>query len=82
MVFHAFRPLRSVLARLSISQRMILQHARWLTWAMQSDLPQPRIPVRKVSDGGFAKLMSSPSGRRRAERWWDRALERVEDEGE
>jgi len=39
----------------------------------------PRIPVKKVSEGGFAGLMSTPAGRYRAERWWERALEQVDD---
>jgi hypothetical protein len=80
MVFHALTPFRDALARLNARQRMILQHARWLTWAVRENPPLARIPVRKVSEGGFAKLMSTPSGRHRAARWWERALDSVEDE--
>ena len=82
MVFHGFHPIRNVLVRIGIRERMILQHARWLTWAMRHEPSLPRIPVRKVSEGGFARLMSTPAGRYTAERWWDRALERMESRSE
>lgn len=53
-------------------------HERWLTRAMASPRAYPRIPLRRVADGGFAPLVSRPGGRERAERWWAMALERVD----
>jgi hypothetical protein len=78
MVFHGFHPFRDPRKRLSLRQRMILQHAHWLGWALRENPPLPRIPVRKVSEGGFARLMSTPAGRYRAERWRERTLARVD----
>jgi hypothetical protein len=62
---------------------MVAEHSAWLTWAIGLGFGRrrrdgwdclPRIPVRRVADGGFARLMSTPGGRYRAERWWDKAL--------
>jgi hypothetical protein len=72
--------------RISAAQRMIIEHSRWLTrmlslefWEKLRGGGMPRIPVRKVSEGGFARLMSTPAGRYRAERWWERTLEQLDD---
>jgi hypothetical protein len=54
-----------------------LLHSRWLTEAMARPYDVPRIPTRKVSEGGFSRMLGRPGGRERAERWWDLALERV-----
>ena len=48
---------------------------RWLNHALT--LPDgcfPRIPLRRVSEGGFESLRTR-RGRRIAERWWGKALE-------
>jgi hypothetical protein len=58
-----------------LALRMIRAHSRWLTRALRRRFHVPRIPVRKVSDGGFTALMSTHSGRRRAAEWWEAALE-------
>lgn len=53
--------------------RALLQ--RWLNGAMRlPDGRLPRIPMRRVSEGGFDRLMSTDRGRRSAEQWWMRAL--------
>ncbi len=39
----------------------------------------PEIPCRKVSDGGFARIMATPLGRAWAEDWWNGAMDQVED---
>ncbi len=57
-------------------------HSRWLTRAIESKKPYPRIPVRRVDTGGFDRMMASEGGRARAERWWDLALGRVDDADE
>ena len=49
-------------------------HERWLTRALASSRPIPRIPVRPVDAGGFDPLLARPGGRALAERWWTLAL--------
>ena len=56
-----------------------LLHSLWLTRALESGREYPRIPVRPVVLGGFAPLMSRPHGPEHARRWWEAALERVDD---
>lgn len=63
--------------RLSARQRMIREHNWWLNRALRRPDQFPRIPVRRVSEGGFARLMTRPTGRRIAFEWWKAALERV-----
>jgi len=47
------------------------EHSLWLSRAMaRPDSATPRIPTRRVSEGGFSLLLSSPGGRERAEQWW------------
>ncbi|HYF15758.1 MAG TPA: hypothetical protein VD971_11880 [Phycisphaerales bacterium] len=53
-------------------------HSQWLTEAFASDRDYPRIPVRRVADGGFSALMSRENGPAHAERWWSLALERMD----
>ena len=36
-----------------LARRFIAQHARWLTRAIRSGREYPRIPCRRVADGGF-----------------------------
>jgi hypothetical protein len=54
-------------------------HEAWLTRAVSSGKPYPRIPVRRVDEGGFDPLLARPGGRQRADRWWTAALDRVDD---
>jgi len=74
MPFHFFRRKKP----LNPGERMILEHARWLSWALRKGRRMPRIPVRKVSDGGFARMMATRRGRAYASNWWGEALDRVE----
>jgi hypothetical protein len=53
-------------------------HERWLTRALERAIRYPRIPIRRVDDGGFEDVRRSSSARARANRWWDLALERVD----
>jgi hypothetical protein len=57
---------------------MRLLHSVWLTKALQRGSRPPRIPTRKVEDGGWAKLMETPEGRAWAEEFWQGALEHPE----
>ncbi|MEX2218360.1 MAG: hypothetical protein WD749_06325 [Phycisphaerales bacterium] len=56
-------------------------HERWLTAALASPRPIPRIPVRRVDRGGFDRLRARPGGRELAERWWSLALAVAGQEG-
>lgn len=73
MPFHIFRRKEP----LSPGRRMVLEHARWLSWALRRPRQLPRIPVRKVADGGFARLMATRRGRAYAADWWEDALDRA-----
>ncbi|MFG0282785.1 MAG: hypothetical protein ACF8R7_00035 [Phycisphaerales bacterium JB039] len=53
-------------------------HELWLEQALRTGRPDVRIPTRRVRDGGFAGLMSRPSGRHWARMWWTVALKRVD----
>jgi hypothetical protein len=63
---------------LTAGERARLLHSRWLTDAMRSGRPMPRIPLRRVEVGGWEELLARPKGRDVAERWWRRALRWVE----
>jgi hypothetical protein len=64
---------------LSAGELFRRQHSLWLTRAMRSGREYPRIPIRAVDAGGWTRLMSRPGGPALAERWWARALDRVDD---
>jgi hypothetical protein len=49
-------------------------HERWLTRALASSRPIPRIPVRRADSGGFDRLLARPGGRALADRWWALAM--------
>ncbi len=53
------------------------QHSQWLTRVLASAQPVPRIPVRRVDEGGFTPQMQRKHGPGHAETWWALALERV-----
>ncbi|HHN77296.1 MAG TPA: hypothetical protein ENK11_01300 [Phycisphaerales bacterium] len=53
------------------------EHSAWLTIALHNNTRYPRIPAKPTHTGGFDRLMSRPSGRRLAARWWAIALARV-----
>jgi hypothetical protein len=57
--------------------RFRAQHSAWLTLAMMSGRRYPRIPSKPADLGGYDRLMSRPSGRRHAARWWRLALSRI-----
>ena len=53
-------------------------HAAWLTRALASARRYPRIPVRPMAAGGFARLSATAAGRRHAREWWALALSRID----
>lgn len=65
--------------RLEAGRRFRAQHSAWLTGAITSGRQYPSIPTRRVSDGGWAALMSRPGGSVRAERWWSLAFDEVDE---
>lgn len=53
------------------------QHEDWLTRALMTQREYPRIPIRRVDEGGFEAMMHRTDGPSKAQRWWDLALRRV-----
>ena len=50
-------------------------HAEWLTRAIMSGgINAPRIPTRKVVEGGFEHVRQSKDGRAWADSWWSGAF--------
>ena len=63
---------------LEMGERARRSHSAWLTRHLDATPGPPRIPVRRVSRGGFGSMMDRPQGPGRAERWWRLVFERVE----
>lgn len=63
--------------QLTSAERARRFHEEWLSAALRSGRSFPRIPVRKVSEGGFSGMLRRPGGREVAARWWEDALEKV-----
>lgn len=51
-------------------ERMRRMHEEWLSRALRRPDGAPRIPVRRVDQGGFSALLAAPGGRERADQWW------------
>jgi len=60
-----------------VGARFRTEHSIWLTAAMRRGHRYPRIPTKPTVLGGYDRLMSRPSGRRHAARWWRLALARI-----
>jgi len=70
--------LRAVLSVFDIesaAEAMRRFHSRWLTAALKHGARPPRIPLRRVSDGGWGELMATPEGQAWAEEFWQGAFE-------
>jgi len=61
----------------STGERFRAEHSRFLSAALTRPEAYPRIPSKRVSEGGYDRLMASDSGREHTRRWWSIALERV-----
>ena len=59
-------------------QEMIDHHSRFLTWALRNGVEFPRIPRRRVDEGGFGYLRKMQGAKEMVDRWWGRTLELVE----
>ena len=55
-------------------QQMIDETGEFLTWAMREGRELPRIPRRRVDQGGFAELLRRPMARLVVAHWWHRVL--------
>ena len=64
---------------LLLGERARRMHSAWLTSAMRDrSSALPRIPTRRVDEGGFDPILQSPGGREWAEQWWGDAFVKVE----
>ena len=68
---------RKLLLVEDVRERMIRETNSFLTWALAKDRSLPRIPRRRVSEGGFADLLRRPGASAMVEQWWKRTLEIV-----
>lgn len=59
-------------------EKMIAETNAWLNWALQTDYPLPRIPRRRVDEGGFSSLLGVPAARAAFDRWWGKTLDALE----
>lgn len=67
-------PARQQLDRAAVARGRL---ARFLTWALRREAEGamlPRIPTRRVSEGGFTALLETEAGKAEAARWWASAL--------
>jgi hypothetical protein len=65
---------------LSAGERARRLHERWLTRAMARPDRYPTIPVRPVSEGGFASLHTTAHGAQWAAGWWESTLGLMDDD--
>jgi hypothetical protein len=63
------------------AEAMRRAHSEWLSAALRWGMKPPRIPTRKVSDGGWGSLMLTPEGRAWAEEFWQSALAEEQESG-
>ncbi len=54
--------------------RAINETSAFLTWALKRERNLPRIPARRVDQGGFTDLLNRPGTRAMATRYWAKAL--------
>lgn len=56
---------------------MIAETSAFLSWALRERANLPRIPRRRLDEGGFTALLRRPGARAAVAHWWGRILERV-----
>ncbi len=62
----------------TLAERARREHSHWLTCAMADPARYwRRIPIRRVDQGGFDRLVATPAGRRWSDGWWSRTIEQV-----
>ncbi|GAB5497143.1 MAG: hypothetical protein Phyf2KO_22230 [Phycisphaerales bacterium] len=70
MLFNPFTR-KSIVDRGRLARRT---HEVWLTNALSTGKPHPRIPKREARKGGFDQIMRTPGGRIWARQWWAEAF--------
>lgn len=58
-----------------LRREMIAETSAFLTWALSGDRGLPRIPRRRVDQGGFSQFVRQPGVRALIDRWWSRTLD-------
>ena len=58
--------------------QMIRETEAWVNWALANSDRIPRIPRRRVDEGGFSMLLKMPGARAAIGRWWSRTLDLVD----
>jgi len=53
-------------------------HSSFLTRALKFGLRCPRIPAKRVDEGGFSGLLQMPEREKRATLWWLAAMNRMD----
>lgn len=61
-----------------LRQEAIDETSAFLSWALAQDGRAPRIPTRRVYQGGFTSMLRERAARVLVDRWWSRALEFIE----
>ena len=56
---------------------MIAEHSAFLSWALAEERNLPRIPRRRVDEGGFTRLLERPIAKTIVSHWWGLALEKL-----
>ena len=76
----AFRRIFGMKKRVELAgERARRVHGQWLTQAIMSGgVHAPRIPTRKVSEGGFEDVRTSADGRAWADSWWSGAFRKTD----
>lgn len=79
---------KSAWGRMELGARARREHELWLTQALGADRfrresegfgpTRPRIPTRKVSEGGFDLVRDDSSARRWADHWWAATFDRMD----
>ena len=58
-------------------RQMIAETSAYLSWALRNGAEAPRIPTRRVSQGGFTGIMRQRGMRAVVMAFWDRTLARA-----
>jgi len=58
-------------------RRAIAETNAFLTWAIRSEQDLPRIPRRRVDQGGFSQMLKRPLSGTIIAYWWAQALDRI-----
>ena len=64
---------------LDARRRAIAETSAFLSWALTTDPDLPRIPRRRVDQGGFRQMLKRPMGGKIVNYWWAKALDRIRD---